>query len=169
VESTPDIDGPHGRAWKINLDRVRILFAPKSKDGSVVSWIVDCPWAHPGWRYYLFSLIHLRPLGDARDESMTIYLEGATHEIILSAIDPRMKIARAIEGVEFPALLTPTNFAAQFIEPSDEAAAARVEITVREICDGKLSPDTDFTYGWIKRYGDNMVLDRSLAVVPGAS
>ena len=54
-------------------------------------------------------------------------------------------------------LMSPSNFAAQIIAENDAAAIERVEKSVREICHGTLSADTDFLSLWIERWGDNMI------------
>lgn len=62
----------------------------------------------------------------------------------------------AIRG-EAPHVLSPLNFAAQFIAENDDAAAARIRDAVQRICDGTLSPDDDFRWQWIELFGGNMV------------
>ncbi len=56
--------------------------------------------------------------------------------------------------------MSPGNFASQFVEISDELARERVKAAVQKVCDGQLSPDTDFTSQWIKLFGDCMMKDR---------
>lgn len=156
----PAIEGPHGRAWSCDIDaQRRVLNVAPENDGTVAHWIVEAPWAHPLWHSYSIMLVHLRPL--PRGQKTLIYLDGATHEIWVMAIDPNADrneiMRRSVEGD----WLTPKNFAAQFIAPSDDSAKDRVAAAVRGICDGMLSPDTDFQRDWIGLFGDNMFKDRT--------
>lgn len=146
----PNATGKHGKAW---------LYNPKT-DGphaGIGCWIVEAPWAHPLWHSYAISLAHMRHVEGLQDNH--VYLEGATHEIYVFALDPNADLEKIISGEEFsgPALLHPMNFAAQFIANDDEEAQARVYKSIKEIIDGKLSPDTDFISMWVQRYGDNML------------
>lgn len=139
----PDLSGWHGVAWKLKTD----MPAP----ARVAAWIINAPWAHPFWANYLLSATHLREHEGLRPP--IIHLAGATHELLLHAIDPDWQI----KPNQLPQMLHPANFAAQFIAPSDEAAAQRLLETVEEILAGKLSPDTDYTQSWIARWGSNMI------------
>lgn len=165
VEVKPDIEGPHGRAWKVDMDAIRIKYniAPEN-DGTVAAWIVEAPWAHPAWHSYVIYCVHLRPLPDNR--RTLIYFPEATHEILLFALDPHHPRQPIIEGKDSPHRLTPSNFAAQFVEISDELAAERIEQCAREIVEGKLSPDTDFISQWIARFNDSMMKGRPNAREP---
>lgn len=140
----PQIKGPHGQAW---LRRTLNVGDPKSESGLGV-WIVWAPWAHPVWHSYVLSLIHLRPIPGEADAN--IYREGATHELVLLALNPEHRAGKL-------STLYPANFAAQLIEDSDDKAQEICEHAVREICQGILSPDTDFRSMWIDRFGGSMV------------
>lgn len=158
ISIPPTIDGPHAKAWR--MDYVSILKAlgnPKETAG-VCMWLVEAPWAHPFWHSYRISLVHLRPieaLGPA-----TIYLEGATHEMVVEALDPEKPRQAALDRLDF-AQLQPANFAAQMIKSSDADAEIAVGMAVKMICDGRLNPDTDFRAQWIAMFGDNMMKDRA--------
>ena len=82
-----------------------------------------------------------------------MHLEGATHEVMVYALDPDWS-ARLDEC---PRWLTPVNYVGQFVEVSDAAAEARVETAVRDILAGALSPDTDYIQHWIARFGASNV------------
>lgn len=45
----------------------------------------------------------------------------------------------------------------QIIAETDAAAMERIEKAVRLLCDGRVSPDTDFIGDWVALFGDNMV------------
>lgn len=150
-DTKPDMEGPHGRAWKNDIEAM----ARRYPDGppastTVASWIVEAPWAHPAWHSYMIACVHLRDTPGM--DPPKIYRQGATHEIFVIALNPRHK--RAID--DYAKMLTPVNFAAQFVQAGgDESARDRIAATVREILDGKLSPDTDFRRQWVARFGDS--------------
>lgn len=122
---------------------------------TLASWVIFAPWAHPFWHSYQLVLVHLRPMNDGRPTKM--YLPDATHEMWLEAINPEWKL----NLLEHPATLRPTNFAAQWVESSDDSAREKIAKCVREICNGTLSPDTDFTQAWIARFNDRMIRGNS--------
>lgn len=154
----PTIRCFHGRAWAMSIDGVCAHRGiTREECGDLSSWIIEAAWAHPVWHSYWLHLQHLRPVaGERGAHPLKIHLEGATHEMVLFAIDPEKARQPQIETGLVHYLL-PGNFAAQFIEPDDDAAIERIRKTVQLICDGNLSPDTDFLYEWKKRFGDNMV------------
>jgi hypothetical protein len=110
-------------------------------------------------------LVHLRPLPDGRPTMF--YLDGATHEMWLQALDPDGSREKVIAGAPLGRatcqVLTPTNFAAQFIAEDDEAALIRIRDAVRRICEGTLNPDTDYIRHWMHLVGDNMIKDKARA------
>jgi hypothetical protein len=155
------VEGPHGRAWIADQETQRkTLDCPPEKDGTVAHYIIEAPWAHIAWHSYSLILLHLRPMPGFADP--IIYMDGATHEIVLHALNPDHPRLPLIDGTaqEFP-WLTPANFGAQFIEITDALALERVERAVQMICDGKLSPDTDFTSQWVALFGNHMLKDRA--------
>lgn len=167
ITAEPVISGPHGKAWLCDTAKGReIMGLSGENDATLAHWIVEAPWAHPAWHSYSIVLVHLRPMPD--NQETIFYLDDATHEMWLYALNPECDrnpvIERAI--VEGPCWLHPGNFAAQFIEITDDLARFRVKDAVRMICDGTLSPDTDFRSMWEHLFGDNMMLDRPNARPP---
>jgi hypothetical protein len=116
---------------------------------TVASWILRVPGAHPFWAFYWIGCVSLKPMAGV--PPAIINLPGATHEILLFALNPEIEPALDAE----PAWMEPINFAAQFIEPNDHAAAVRIRATVQDVIDGTLNPDTDARSQWIARFGDN--------------
>ena len=155
ITVSPDITGEVGVAWLVDLEAATRTYGDGREHGTLAVWIVEAPWAHPIWHSYAITLMHLRPMADGRETLR--YLDGGTHEIWVQALNPDHPREPAIRAAEPWHFLTPSNFAAQFIEPSDEAAMARVRKSVGMICDGQLSPDTDFIQQWMALYGDNMI------------
>jgi hypothetical protein len=151
------------RAWKLDPARAqKRMKVPANHDGTVAIWIVEAPWAHPLWHSYGLVVVHLRPHPCCPEPK--IYLEGATHEVWLYALDPNKPRHLMINRCDMKFLL-PLNFAAQIIEETDEKAAERLEKAVKEILDGKLIPDTDYISMWVARFGDNMIR-RKMGVPP---
>ena len=156
IEEPPVIAGPHGRAWTCDLAEGRRIMAIRPEDdATLIDWVIEAPWAHPVWHSYSLVLVHLRPMPDGRETKF--HLPCASHEMWLYALDARRDRRPLIAtGIVEGHWLQPGNFAAQFIEANDADALARVARTVQDICDGVLSPDTDFMREWIARFGDNM-------------
>lgn len=157
ITAPPVVEGPVGRAWKCDTaNGLRKMRAKPEDDACLVHWLIEAPWAHPAWHSYSLVLIHLRPMPDNRPTKL--YLDGATHELWLYALDPdgnRNKLLAS--GIPKNMWMTPKNFAGQFIEVTDDLARERVQKSVQAICDGVLSPDTDWQSMWADLYGWNMI------------
>lgn len=104
----------------------------KMASAAVFHQIVAAPWAHPAWSHYAVSVVHLRP--DEGVIAPNFYFEGATHELLIVALDPR----------DNKTPLLPVNFAMQAIFYADESAARLGERVAEMILDQRLNPDTDF-------------------------
>lgn len=165
----PELKGALGRAWQ--FDRPAILAKHPSNvppELTLETWAVHAAYAHPVWHSYMIALISLRELLGA--PKPVINLVGATHEIIVYALNPEFPI----DLQDQPKLLTPANFHGQFIAESDAAAELRMRATVQDVIDGKLNPDTDFSRHWIHRFsasniiGDPMTVGETRIVVKNA-
>lgn len=158
ITTPPTLVGSVGRAWLFDIEEQtsRLKLPPHS---SIAQWLIEAPWAHPIWHSYVLSLIHLRPLGERSDASLITYLKGATHELVLYALDPELKREGALNDCRLVAraCLSPKNYADQLIAPDDAAAAERIRAAVQDIIDGRLSPDTDHQAAWIARFGGHMM------------
>jgi hypothetical protein len=158
VSMPPSIVGIMGRAWLVDMDAAARHRRQVRSDAVVGLWLIEAHWAHPVWHSYVLSVVHLRAQGANRAvlPPPELYLEGATHELVLGALDPAAPRETMLEtGVMTP--LSPINFAAQLVEPHDAAAFQRAEAAVTDVCSGFLSPDTDFRTAWASRFGDNML------------
>ena len=163
VMPAPDRLGPHGSAWRCDIGalRRRLRIAPRD-DATIAAWIIEARWAHTVWHSYYLPLIHLRPMPNA---GQTIFhRDGASHEFWLMALDPAHPRAPAVRGVEGARHLTPANFAAQLVEPSDEAAIARIETAIDAILARQLNPDTDARHQWEAMFGNEMVRPEARAL-----
>lgn len=151
----PDITGTVGRAWRIDLPASRRRLNAPDDDAAIGGWIIEARWAHPIWHSYLIFLIHLREhptLGMPK-----INMAGATHEFWLWASDPDHPRGPAIIGEADPRKLLPMNFGSQIRSTSDESAIRLMELAIKDVCDGRLSRDTDYFGLWIERFGDSLV------------
>ncbi len=162
ITDKPAIVGRGARAWLIDLEAARKRRGvPPNSDATIVHWVLEAPWAHPLWHSYSVVCIHLRPL--AHHHEIKFYLDGATHEIWVISLDPRSGsrqklLEYATWGVEGSTpSLNPPNFASQFIEISDDLAIERVARAIEQVCDGELSPDTDYIQSWVELFGSNMI------------
>lgn len=155
ITTPPTIEGRRGRAWQLDLAALRRRRAAidLSRDCTLAIWLIEAPWAHPLWHSYTLILMHLRPVPDLET---IIHLPGATHELWLCALDPDQPRQAMLETGR-AMRLEPLNFAAQIIEPSDDAARDAVRFPVELICAGRLSPDTDFIRAWVHLFNDSMV------------
>lgn len=150
----PTLVGRSGRAWRYDLEAFYAKIGKTPGDSCVEMWLFECPEAHPVWHSYVLSLVHLRPVMiNGVTLPTTLYLAGATHEIVLFALNPQ----EPRDVLSYPHVLNPKNFAAQFIADSDATAAERIEATVQLIVNGDLNPDTDALSAWIALFGDKMV------------
>lgn len=127
----PDIGGEAGRGWDLT---------PADHATCVSYWLLHVPGAHPFWGWYTVTGVHLRGLMDG--EPAKLQFEGATHEIMIWAVDPEPgdppldpeKIRR----------LTPVNLVQQFTLPDDATMVKLVGIAAEAFVRGLESPDTDY-------------------------
>lgn len=130
------------------------------------AWLLTAPWAHPFWSQYEIALYDLTTKIEGMGDPI-LYLEGATHEVAVHALDPNHPVDRLprkdSEGSWLGALhrLTPANHAYQFRAESDEAATARIQGVVDAINAGTVSPDTDFIQQWDALFSDGQSLRKS--------
>lgn len=157
ISIPPTMSGDFGRAWLVDLDAAaaRLPFdQATSGDATLASWLIEAPNAHPFWHSYWLALIHLRP--DPGDVPPKLYLPDATHELWLYALDPDKPRQEMIES-GLMRVLQPGNFAGQMRYADDAEAFAAAKVAVRKVCDGRLSPDTDFRAQWVALFGDWMI------------
>ena len=148
--------GIGGRAWRYDLDAwCAKSGTPRDQDCTVAGWLIEAPWAHPLWHSYQLSLVHLRPMPGF--PAPIIHLAGATHELVLFALNPDFPREPVLTLESDAHILTPVNYAGQFIASSDAEADSRVEGAVGLIMSGELSPDTDFQRQWEALFGNEMI------------
>lgn len=167
----PTMVGGPGLAWQIDMAAVAERHGNTNDPRQSVTlpcWIAHAPYAHPIWSNYAVMCVALRESPGV--PKPVINMPGATHEIMVFALDPNF--VPAVD--DFPKFLQPVNFAAQFIEPDDLSATVRVQQAVQDIIDGTLSPDTDFRWMWAQRFSRSSFKPGALdpdfiAVTPGVS
>lgn len=115
------------------------------------TWVLKAPWAHPLWHSYAVIIYDLTTKVDGLPDPV-IYMEGATHELMVLALNPEKPVG---PGLHF---LRPANHGYQFKADSNEAATARVIALLDEMAAGILSPDTDFRSMWDVRFRDGVSL-----------
>lgn len=128
-------------------------------DATLAGCVLTLPWAHPLWSQYSVGLIHLRPIAGVPDA--VIVRDGATHELMLFAIDPddRVEPGRDFAGKP-PRLLVPANIMWQFTAPDDAAALRVYERLVTLLIERRLSPDTDFRQAFYT-YADQVAAEEA--------
>lgn len=114
------------------------------------TWWVRAPFAHPLWHSYMFSLADLTT---PTKQPAIIRMEGATHELVVFALDP------AHPETSFPPhLLQPANHGYQFRAESNAAAEQRVLNIIHRIVAQQFSPDTDYRREWDALFHDGKSL-----------
>lgn len=152
----PDYFGRAGKAWRIDVPAFykSINIAP-DKHAVVACWVLHAPASHPLWpwcRMILLDLVKPMPHLPPPD----IYVEGATHEMVLEALNPDI-YPPTVDGIPADSLV-PANFAAQFTCSGDTAAIIKIEQqAVLPIVHGVLNPDTDGMREWMSAFGDQMI------------
>ena len=150
VSIAPTITGA-AKAWRVDSAGLRRNLVGHAHNALLAAWCIEAPWAHGIWHSYALFLGHLRQLPGCEPEQALF--QGATHALALFAMDPGHPREGFIAGNEQCHWLAPPNYLGQFAVESDDAAIKRLDHTVREICNGELSPDTDFRRAWFARYG----------------
>ncbi len=151
----PTMRGRLGNAWLIDMEAVSrrrgIVNDPRAAV-TLPCWIASAAYAHPLWSHYTIMCVALREVPGL--PKATVGLDGATHEILVFALDPGTK--PAVDDV--PRILHPINFAGQFVAADDISAAALVQQAVQDVIDGTLNPDTDFRRMWVERFSGSNFL-----------
>lgn len=114
---------------------------------ALASALLHCPGAHAFWSWWLISTVHLRPVEGFPPAEL--YVEGATHEILVVAIDPERcptpDPAACMQGYPH---LTPADQIVQATLRSDGAAIDLHRWLCEEVAAGRLSPDSDYRRLW---------------------
>jgi len=100
----------------------------------LASWLLECPGQSAAWRHYHLAVIHLRPIEGVKPAD--IRREGATHEIMLVALDSEKN--PVADDASTWRWLSPVNLVEQIIGVNDEDAVDIAQAAVRKILQGQL-------------------------------
>lgn len=159
VLTPPSSIGTRGRFWDIPLDRVR-EGRRAADDCTIAICIVEAPYANMTSHSFVMSIIHLRSIPGVPPAA--IHMPGATHEIMISPLDPKKERELLVSGREFSRELfnDKVNFVGQVILTSDVPGLTGDDMahdlllkTAQDIADAKLNPDKDYRRHWVARFG----------------
>lgn len=125
------LTGPFGEATELALS----TSGDPRREGDIAIWLLHCPNQSPAWCHFMLSCLHLRPI--AADPEPNIYVAGATHEIVLVAIDPATNPSPTSSYWEWN-YLPSTNMWEQIQVPNDEAAVELTSLAAQAVVDGYL-------------------------------
>lgn len=133
-DSPGTITGPYGTASQIPPGHLT------DTPATLAAWIISAPHWHPAWSQYLLAVITLADIPGTRPA--TVYVPGATHELIVAALNPeRGPHAAATATNASLDLLRPVNIAQQFTG-TDDRARELAALCARAVTDGILAPET---------------------------
>lgn len=139
----PDIKGPFGRAWFIQVKTEN-----PDHNACLGSWVVNVPGAHPFWEHWLVAVVHLRDMPGQSKPAYKKYPE-AEFEFGIHSISPETcpqpDPDKALEG--YP-LLSPADVVEHFHGVSDKDALRIGEGAILAMVNGRMSPDQDFRSMW---------------------
>lgn len=75
-----DAQGPYGQWQQLDFS------LDANRECTISCFKLQVPHAHPFWSTYLWTSVHLRPVGGRPDAQL--HFPGATHEFMLLALDP---------------------------------------------------------------------------------
>jgi len=153
--TAPNYVGTYGRAWRYDLEALHRNSVARHGSSAptelqVCAWAVHAPHSHPIWPCVTIACISLREFPGWPPAH--IYAPGATHEVLVMALDPGHPVALDAQ----PHHLRPLNYAGQFVAASDAEARDRVDSAVLDVCNGTLNPDSDGRHQWAARFGRSM-------------
>jgi hypothetical protein len=125
--------GSRGTAKEVLPDQGE--WATVDMSATIATWFLDCPGQSPAWRHYLLSVVHLRPI-EGQSHEPVFQFPGATHEVMVVALDPDRKPSPADSETWFH--LTPVNVAQQLVLEDDEQAKELLHLAARAVVSGIL-------------------------------
>lgn len=136
----PDFGGV-AQAWKMEMGEDH----RKEQEATIAGYVIRGPY-HPFWKWWMISVVHLRPL-DGVPPAKKHYPE-AEYEFMIMSIDPEKP--EPDPDKPFPqdvGYLTPADCVVQFDGVTDEQAAEVCEAAAKTIANG-MSCDSDFRSWW---------------------
>jgi hypothetical protein len=133
-DSTDTITGQYGTAGLVPPGHLT------DTPATLAAWIISAPHWHPAWSQYLLAILTLADIPGTRPA--TIYVPGATHELIVAALNPEPGPHAALTATNATlGLLRPVNIAQQFTA-TDARARELAALCVRAVVGGVLNPET---------------------------
>lgn len=131
------------RVWTIDLPDPKTV--PVDQTATIGYWLIDAIGDHPLWRCYTVALITLADI-EGQSRPAVKFFPEATHEVLCHSLSPDHSPDpdRYKEFVR----LTPHNFEIQFAAKSDATARRVLDLAMRAVADGLLTPDDDGARAW---------------------
>ncbi len=141
----------HTQIWEM-LERFRALpdkgMDTPQDDAGIGVWMIHAPWmAAAVWSWHYVSLIHLRDLPN-QSRRPHLSFEGATHELIAYAIDPKLVLDLSAGQIPRMQFLSPVSIVQQFGPCTDAEALRKVESCLEMVVHGQLTVEADGRHVW---------------------
>ncbi|WP_086746210.1 hypothetical protein [Streptomyces scabiei] len=139
------LTGRHGTAHRIPTAHYR-----EQHRATLDAWIITAEHWHPHWSQYLLALISLADIEGAPPAKKRT--PDVTHELLVVVLNPDHGPydARAVRPGDLHHL-TPVNIAEQFTATDDQALNI-ARLSVRDVVDGRLTPETGDAPGLIRSW-----------------
>jgi len=118
-----EIKAKSGSAWECAMVPDEKRLTP-DQTATIAAWIMQCPGWSPAWDKFLLCCVHLRQIEGVKPAVFT--MQGATHEIMLVALDPTYAADPDDIFSDKTRILHPINIVQQFIVNNDDQA---IELT----------------------------------------
>lgn len=138
------INGRHGQRWPVVMPSAADLERNPAVAATLAMFVMYIPEAVAAWSWYGCSVIHLRDIPGTKPPR--IDFEGATHEILILALDPREGTPDPFQPGGFKYLL-PINVEAQCKLDTDEQALRLLEMISQNCIDGQMPVEPDGIIG----------------------
>jgi hypothetical protein len=136
----PDVEGTHGRAWRVTHPR-----EAEDYPTSLKGWLVYQPRSHPFWSWYMVGGVALRD--EPGVSSAHKQFAAATHEFLIAALDPTKPLPM-IHNWRQAAYMRPLDLVHQIELPNDYAAQEILDLIVERACTQGVQLDEDNRRWW---------------------
>lgn len=136
----PEYQGVGGWcAWRVQAEPIT-----KDHEAGIGLYLLFCPGAHLMWSYWVIAVYHLRDLEGFTPANKRF--PEATHEIMFGALSP--DVNPLVEEPHKWLHIQPYDLIKQIEVPTDTDALGIVQMCIKKIMTGKVSPDQDFRRYW---------------------
>lgn len=139
----PTTEGATGAAWEVPNPTAEVLAIRPDWTGCLGTWVVHPAVTPMPWHHYVVSVIHLRPIPGVRPAH--IRRPGATHEMIIVALDPSaapMPLTPMTDPDAYAGShLSPPNLTHQLVGATDEQARWLLRTLVDAIVGKGINPE----------------------------